>query len=161
MPAPMTTTRASPGFVLNKTSSGRVLAGRSRRSAGQCGPPFYWRRESLIGDGGAPVIGHGDAPAGLVVRPGRRFGSSLLVEDAIGLAVDLLLLARCQVALLHLLGRTRLGVARVGLVGHRVLLLVGQAEVGLRLGVPLLGRQLSHVRSPLPLGLPIGLAARD
>src|SRR6476646_2542398 len=73
------------------------------------------------------------------------------VEDLVGLAVDLLLLGGGQVALPFLLRGARLGVPRMRLVGHRVLALVGQPELGLRLRVALLGAELGHRSSPLVL----------
>src|SRR6478736_4257343 len=76
--------------------------------------------------------------------PRSMTGGGASVEDLVGLAVDLLLLGGGQVALLLLLRGARLGVPRMRLVGHRVLALLGQPELGLRLRIALLRAELSH-----------------
>src|SRR6185369_4090560 len=61
---------------------------------------------------------------GVVARAEAGEGEGLFVQDLVGLAVDLLLLGRGDAAGVLGLRRAGLGVAGVGLVGHRVLALV-------------------------------------
>src|SRR4051812_14191970 len=68
-----------------------------------------------------PLAGTGSS------RPTRRPGW-LVLQDLVGLAVDLPLVGLGQVALPGLLAGPRLGVARVGLIRHRVLALLREPE---------------------------------
>src|SRR6188472_945158 len=113
MPAPMTTTRAASGDVLKRTLLGPVArtvatGGLTAWSAILLSPaephPSRQTPRPLCLDRGA---------ANGVPRGPRWHG--LLVEDPVRLVVDLLLLAGGEVALLHLLGGTRLGISRVRL----------------------------------------------
>src|SRR5665213_2771883 len=81
----------------------------------------------------------------------------LLVQDPVGLAVDPVLVRLAELACLLLGGGPRLRVASMGLVGHRVLALRGQPEIGLRQGVTLCRTELGHLKPPA--GLADGSAA--
>src|SRR5258708_6529741 len=121
MPAPMTTTRAAPGCVLKRTSSGQFS--RTVATVGRTA----WSAILL-----APARAHPGTRTPRLKRAwvGASLGSTccgaaavaagLLVEDPVRLVVDPLLLARGEVALLDLLRCTRLGVPGVRLVRHRV-----------------------------------------
>src|SRR5215217_847091 len=73
----------------------------------------------------------------------------LVVEDLVGLAVDLPLVGLREVAGLHLLGSSRLGVAGVRLVGHRVLALVREPELRVLEPVALLVIERGHRGPPV------------
>src|SRR5256714_888566 len=140
---------SSASATIGVPPPGRVERPPDRWRAGQSRPRSGWPQASFRGDGPGPGCcpGHARArparPVGLELR-GGSVPRELLVEDAVGLAVDLLLLALAQIALLLLLRRTRLRVAGMGLVGHRVLVLLRQAELGIGELVALLLRHRGH-----------------
>src|SRR5262245_38299323 len=74
--------------------------------------------------------------------------ASLLVEDLVGLAVDLRLLGLRQVPVVELLRGASFRVPRVRLVGHRVPALIGKPELRLLERVALLLRHVGHRRDP-------------